>query len=228
MIPTKNEASSLPTLLNSIKRQSLQPAQIIIADASSTDGTADIAREEGCEVVEGGLPAVGRNRGADAVHTQFLLFLDADVILDDDRFLEKAIAEMQKRDLDVATCNVKPLSKRWIDLFFHNLYNRYMRLVVKWHPVAPGFCIFTTREMHQKIGGFDETITFCEDHDYVIRASSKGRFAILQTVQVAVSVRRFDRDGRHTIAIKYLLAEIYMLIIGPIRTNIFNYTFGHK
>ena len=58
MIPTKNEADELPTLLRSIRRQTTQPREIIVADANSTDGTREIARQFGARVVEGGLTIV--------------------------------------------------------------------------------------------------------------------------------------------------------------------------
>ncbi len=43
-----------------------------------------------------------------------------------------------------------------------------------------------------------------------------------------MSIRRFDRDGRVNIAVKYLLAELHLAALGPIRHQMFNYTFGHS
>ncbi len=45
VIPTKNGAETLPALLDSLERQKLDlPAEIIVVDSGSTDGTLDIAR----------------------------------------------------------------------------------------------------------------------------------------------------------------------------------------
>jgi len=228
VIPTKDEQHDLPVLLESIKQQTMQPAQVIIADAQSTDRTREIAVSYGAKVVEGGLVSAGRNRGAEHVNTELILFLDADVELRDPEFLEKAVGEMMERKLDLATCDVFPLSDRHVDHFLHNAYNAYSRAWGSVFPHAPGFCMFVRKKIHDQIGGFDESIPFCEDHEYAQRLGKIGSFGILKSTKIPVSIRRMDRDGRIKIAIKYLLAELHIAFIGPIKHNHFNYTFGHK
>ena len=227
VVPAKNEEDVLPLLLDSLNAQTFEPHEIIIADANSDDRTRAIARERGCLVVDGGLPGPGRNRGAAAATGDYVLFLDADVVLKDQTFLEHSMREIAERDLDFATVDVLPIDGNRFDVFAHNAYNKYCRLVEPLHKHAPGFCIFVRRSFHAQIGGFDETVTFCEDHEYAERAGKKGKFGFL-SMPVPVSIRRFDRDGRFSIAFKYLLAELHHWFIGPIRHNKFNYTFGHK
>ncbi len=226
VIPTKNEEEYLPILLSSIRKQSYQPAEIIVADAHSTDQTREIAIQFGARVVEGGMPGPGRNRGAEAAKTDYILFLDADVELRDPEMLEQMMGEMLERNLDLATCDVLPLSPKRIDHLMHKLYNRYSRLLADSRPHAPGFCLLVRRAIHQQIGGFDESVVFCEDHDYAQRIARVGSFGVLRAA-VPVSVRRLDRDGRVNIAVKYVLAEAYLATIGPIKSNLFNYSFGH-
>lgn len=227
VIPTLNEEAFLPKLLASIRKQTLQPKEILVADAGSKDGTRAIAAEFGARVVEGGMPGPGRNRGAAEAKTDFILFLDADVELRDAEFLEKAIGEMMERDLDIATCDVFPLSDAFIDHFMHRAYNGYARVWGQVFPHAPGFCMLVRRSMHERIGGFDESVTFCEDHDYAQRAVKIGSFGFLRAGSIPVSIRRLDRDGRMNIAIKYMLAELHIALLGPIRHNRFKYTFGY-
>lgn len=228
VIPTKNEQDYLPHLLTSIKHQTLQPDRIVVADAQSTDRTREIAQSHGAIVVDGGLPAVGRNRGADLAQTELILFLDADVELRDSHFLEKSIHEMLDRGLDLATCDVFPLSDAHVDHFMHKAYNSYARAWGSLFPHAPGFCLFVRKEKHEQIKGFDESVIFCEDHDYAQRIGKIGIFGFLKSTKIPVSIRRLDRDGRMKIAIKYLLAELHLALLGPIRDNRFHYTFGHK
>lgn len=227
VIPTKNEEAYLPRLLESIKKQTLQPLEVIVADAHSTDTTREIARSYGARVVDGGKIGFGRNAGAREVKTEFILFLDADVELRDPEFLEKAVGEMLERKLDLATCDVFPLSDQYIDHFLHNAYNTYARAWGSLYPHAPGFCMLTRKTLHEQIGGFDESVTFCEDHDYARRATEQGHFGFLRSTKIPVSIRRLDRDGRMNIAIKYLLAELHLAFLGPIRHDRFRYTFGH-
>lgn len=228
VVPTKNEESVLPRLLESIRRQTLQPAEVIVADAGSTDRTREVARSFGARVIEGGLPGPGRNRGAAAANTDLILFLDADVELRDPTFLERAVGEMLERRLDLATCDVFPLSDAWIDHVLHRAYNVYARAWGEIFPHAPGFCMLVRRSLHEAIGGFDEDVVFCEDHDYARRASKHGSFGFLRSTKIPVSIRRLDRDGRINIAIKYTLAEMHLATLGPIRHHRFRYTFGYQ
>lgn len=228
VIPTKNEETCLPDLLRSIKKQTLQPDYIVIADAGSTDRTREIARSFDAIVVKGGLPATGRNIGVTATDSDLILFLDADIVLDREDFLRSALVEFEVRELDIATSDVRPIGGNWYDRFSHRVYSWYVRLWGTLHPHAPGFFILVTRKLHEKIKGFDESIVFCEDHDYAIRANKAGRFGFLNSVIISVSVRRQNRDGRFSMAFKYILAELHILLLGPIRHNRFNYTFGHS
>lgn len=228
VIITKDEEGYLPVLLESIKNQTMQPREIIVSDAQSTDRTREIAETFGTRIVEGGPVSIGRNNGAKEATSDILLFLDADVELRDPEFLEKSIGEMVERKLDIATCDVFPLSDDFVDHFMHKAYNIYARAWGAVFPHAPGFCMFVRKDIHDKIGGFDVHIPFCEDHDYAQRASKEGTFAFLKSARIPVSIRRMDRDGRVNIAVKYLLAELHLAFIGPIKHNKFNYTFGHK
>lgn len=228
VIPTKNEEVFLPKLLESIKKQTLQPKEIIVADAGSTDRTREIAKSYGARVVDGGMPGPGRNCGALHAKTDLILFLDADVELRDPQFLEKSVGEMLERNLDLATCDVFPLSDDLVDHFMHKAYNTYARAWGSLFPHAPGFCMFVRRDKHNQIGGFDDTVTFCEDHDYAHRLRDIGKFGFLKSTKIPVSIRRLDRDGRINIAIKYMLAELHLALLGPIRHDRFNYTFGHS
>jgi glycosyltransferase involved in cell wall biosynthesis len=228
VIPTKNEEMYLPRLLDSIKNQTLQPSEVIVADAQSSDRTRDIARTFGATVVEGGPVAMGRNRGAQAATSELILFLDADVELRDPTFLECAVGELLEKKLGLATCDVLPLSDARIDHFLHKAYNRYVRTWGSLFPHAPGFCMLVRRELHKRLGGFDESVIFCEDHDYARRFRRVGSFGFLRSARIPVSIRRLDRDGRWRIAITYLLAELHLAVLGPIRHNYFHYTFGHS
>lgn len=228
VIPTKNEEEYLPRLLEAIDRQTRKPEMIVVADAGSTDGTTEIARSNGARVVEGGLPGTGRNRGAAMCDTELLFFLDADAILLGDDFLERALEEFEQHGFDVATADVVAIDGNTYDRITHRLYNVYARLWGRVHPHAPGFCILVKKRLHDEIGGFDETVRFCEDHDYVMRANRVGIFGFLNDVRIGVPTRRQDRDGRARMAVTYLLAELHILFLGPIRHDRFKYGFGYS
>ena len=83
VVPVRNAEGMLAACLESIVRQG--PAELIVVDGLSTDGTLEIARSFGARILsdEGrGLPAA-RSIGAQAAGTRFVALVDADVILPD-------------------------------------------------------------------------------------------------------------------------------------------------
>jgi len=227
VIPTYNEEEYLPRLLASIRSQRFDGYEIVVADAKSTDRSREIAERFGVRVVDGGMPGPGRNLGAAAAKGDLLLFLDADVILPDTEWLARKVEQFKRRGLDAGTCLIKPLGGKVIDLLSHNVFNAHMMATQFTMAHAPGFCIFATKALHQRIGGFDATIKLAEDHDYVDRARKVGKFRVMTGSRIRVSVRRFERDGRFPIFAKYLLAELHILTRGQIRSDLFRYTFGY-
>lgn len=226
IVPTFNEECFLPNLLTSIKNQTISPKEILIVDAFSIDLTRDIAKRFGCQIIKGGLPAKSRNNGAKLASEKILLFLDADVVLPP-AFLERTITEMNERKLDIASCFVTPRSSLKVDRFLHQFANQYMRVTQKFHPHIPGACIFVKKSVHEKIGGFDESLILAEDHDYIRRAKKQGKFSYLKSYKIPVSVRRLSEEGRVKIVLKYVAIELHLIFLGKIKRNIFNYKFGN-
>jgi rhamnosyltransferase len=85
IIPTYNAARNWPTLSAGIRGQNLAPDRVVVIDSSSSDGTAELARRDGFEVVEissrdfnhGGT----RQMGADYVDgADILIYLTQDAV----------------------------------------------------------------------------------------------------------------------------------------------------
>lgn len=225
IIPTFNEEKYLPKLLASIKKQDYKDYEIIVSDASSKDRTIAIARRFGCKVIKGGRPAVGRNRGARIAKGQYLLFLDADVILPTRDFFARILYEFEKNNLDAAAGLVSPISDRRSDKALHGFVNFYLCITQYFKPHAPGCCILVKREVHFKINGFNTRLKLNEDHDYAKRAKKVGSFKILRK-HVFISVRRLDKEGRITIAYKYFLCELCYFFLGNNLTRLIGYSWA--
>ncbi len=226
IIPTLNEEKCLPLLLGSIKKQNFNSdLEVIIADAGSTDKTIEIAESFGCRIVPGGVPAKGRNEGGKAARGDLLLFMDADNICLPDNFLTELTKEFKERNLDIASFPVCPKGNNF-DRFAYGLYNWWAKLSQKFLPHATNSAL-VKKEILQKINGFDEEIKIAEDHDFVRRAAKIGRFGFIKTKPVLTSTRRFERDGRLKTYFIYILAGIYILIFGPIKSDIFKYRFEY-
>lgn len=227
IIPTFNEERYLPKLLETIKWQTFRDYEVIVADAASADTTREIATSFGARVILGGLPGVARNRGAEAATGELFLFLDADAFLPHPDFLGNIVKEFEEKKLGIATCTIIPLDGQKIDALFCDIYYAWIKLVKKHTPHANGACIMASRAIHQAIGGFDEKIQFAEDHEYAIRAGKISSFDILQE-KILVSMRRFDRDGRALMVLKYITCEAYLLLGKRITKDTFKYRFGYN
>lgn len=227
IIPAFNEEKYLPKLLDCIKNQSYKDYEIIVADASSKDKTRQTAKSNGCRIAKGGLPAAGRNSGAKSAKGGILLFLDADVQFGKN-FLENAIDEMKRKNLDVAGCYISPIGNNFADKIFFGIFNLWVFATQFFYPNASGGGIFCKRWLHKKSNGFDESIKLSEDMDYVKRCGKHGKFRILRSATTYVSMRRFEKEGRLKVGLKLLLSAFYRIFFGEIRSDVFKYDLRYR
>lgn len=227
IIPTYNEEEYLPVLLESIKQQDFSDYEIIVADADSKDNTVKIAEEYGCIVVEGGMPAVGRNNGAKVAKGDYLLFLDSDLKLTED-YLAKVIYEFKMERLGIAITQMKPLSKKTEDKLLHDLANLFMISVEKIKPHGAGcYGIIAKRELHERCGGFNEELTFGEDTEYIERLAKKERFKVLRNAKIGVSTRRLEEEELATLAKQYGKSTVNDFLGIRTEASDLNYGFDH-
>lgn len=226
IIPTLNEEKYLPLLLESIKKQDFFDYELIVADAGSSDRTVEIAKKYNCRVVPGGLLPRGRNEGARVSKGEILLFLDADLVLVQPDFLRNALNKFKKRNLGAAGFPLSLVGGKKIDKTAFYIWNKLAELTQNFLPHAAG-AIMVKKSIHQSVGEFDEDIIFVEDHPYVRAAGKISKFGFIKDKTVFTSSRRFEKDGRLNVYAKYVLAGLYLIFCGPVRSNIFNYKFNH-
>ena len=148
IIPSYNEEENLPGLLESIHSQDFKDYEVIVADANSTDKTYQVAKYYGCIVVEGGLPAVGRNNGAKVAKGDLLLFLDADLKLSKD-YLKDAVEEFNREGLGIAISQMIPDSDKFSYKALHDFANTFMKSVENIKPHGAGcYGILTRMVLH--------------------------------------------------------------------------------
>lgn len=98
VIPARNEEKNLPTLLNSIKEQTVQAHEVIVVDDGSTDKTVEIAKYFGAKVVslqknekwKG--KTLGCWEGAKLASGVLFLFMDADTWFPSSTGMKKIIS----------------------------------------------------------------------------------------------------------------------------------------
>ena len=227
IIPTFNEEEYLPILLESIKEQNFDNYEIIIADANSTDRTREIAESYGCIVTDGGMPGVGRNNGAKIAKGKYLLFLDSDLKLTED-YLRDTLYEFEMERLGIAITQMQPLSEKSQDKLLHDLANRFMISVENIKPHGAGcYGIIVKRSLHERCGGFDESLTFGEDSEYIKRLGKVERFKVLRTPRIGVSTRRLEEEGIDTLIRQYGKSTFNDFSGKKTDADELNYNFGH-
>jgi glycosyltransferase involved in cell wall biosynthesis len=82
VVPARNAQRTLGRVLEALASQQPAPAEVIVVDNDSTDGTAEIASAHGAHLVEApGRSAGGaRNAGWDAADSDVVVFLDSDAV----------------------------------------------------------------------------------------------------------------------------------------------------
>lgn len=184
IIPCYNAADTLHIQLEAfVKQQWNEPWEIIISDNGSTDATRLIAGKYAdvlphLQIIDSSKvrgPAHARNKGAQAACGESLLFCDAD-----DEVAEGWLAEMGNalENHNFVTCRFEPLklSSTWALKTRmcpqENGVQTYDYPPFLPHAASAGIGI--KRWIHEKVGGFDETMPMLEDTDYCWRVQLSG------------------------------------------------------
>ena len=175
----------------------MSSTRVLVADANSTDGTAEIVlsfRDRlNVSVIRGGTPSVGRNQGAAQADTPYILFLDADIELVDRSLVRKCLEKAQRQQLHCMTTNIVCREGSWVDKVFYATSDCLQYLSYLHRPYATGMFMLFDRKKFWELGGFHEQIQFGEDYRLSQKVERK-RFAVVRG-GVYTTNRRFTRMG---------------------------------
>src|SRR5687768_1342077 len=121
IMTVRNEADSLPRLLDSIVRQTLQPDEVVIADGGYTDCNQEIAWSYTDILplrqldVPGANISEGRNAAIQAASHDIIAATDAGVVLDPD-WLQRLMTPIQDENVDVVSGFFVPEGNSAFDL----------------------------------------------------------------------------------------------------------------
>jgi glycosyltransferase involved in cell wall biosynthesis len=202
VIPAYNEAALLPRLLDTIDVArdrfpgGRDQIEVIVADNTSTDGTAAIARARGCVVapVARRLIAAARNGGAAAASAPILCFVDADMQIHPETFnaIERALAN--PRVVGGATGVTMERWSMGIAITFAAI------LPLVWLTNMDTGVVFMRRADFLATGGYPESRHYAEDVAFLWKLIRLGRsrgqrMTRLRAFKSIASARKFDRYG---------------------------------
>ena len=178
VIPARNEALSLPTLLQSLHLASPQACEVIVVDDDSTDDTAAIALGAGVTLVKPGALRTGWAgkpsacaTGAAQARSDVLIFLDADTALHPSAV--GALTELARRHgglCSVQPCHRTEAAYEQLSLMFNIValmgsgqfgVVRPQRSVRS--ATAFGPCLATMRSSYESVGGHSAAPTSVVD-----------------------------------------------------------------
>ncbi len=205
IVTTKNEQKHISNCLESIKKQnySQDKIEIIVVDNNSTDRTKEIAKEYTNKVYDYGPErSAQRNHGVRQASGEYILYLDADMILSKD-VIKECVEKCEnisiialyipERIVDFANNNINNLSNLDFNLCLPRRSEATLRgnqrFWIRVRDFERSFynatCIdavrFIKKDKFLEIGGFDESLTGPEDWDFDRRIKNTGSVTIINS-----------------------------------------------
>jgi glycosyltransferase involved in cell wall biosynthesis len=142
-------------------------------------------------LAEGGLPAKARNNGFKFTTTPYVLFIDADIFIQETNTIQQALELAQKKKLDLVTVKF-----RSDDGNYNYVYKVFdlIQFLSKWSTpfCLGGFMLFDSHKF-KLLNGFDETIKIAEDY-HISKMVESNKFGKLNKTVLTPS-RRFKDKG---------------------------------
>ena len=187
IVPTYNRKQVVRRALESIKKQTLQPSEVIVVDDGSTDGTFEMLESEYPEFKHFRQSHSGvskaRNLGLTfCENSRWVAFLDSDDEWKPGKLKKQAMWITRNPEYSICHCDeiwirqgarVNPMKKHrksggWI-------YPSCLPLCV----VSPS-AVLIHSSVFAQVGEFDESLPVCEDYDLWLRISNQYRFGYIE------------------------------------------------
>lgn len=197
VVPTYNEEKYIKNLLESVKKQTVAPVEVILVDASN-DKTREIATKYGAKVVNQDVRRVSwaRMRGFQEATGDIIISSDADTILADN-YVEQVTSAFSKPGIAAIFGPVYLHDGPALFKFFsRTLFSIFLRFsVLIRRPNLNGMNFACTKEAYTKSGGFDPEMVTAEDVYLGAKLLKIGNIKYNSGVKVYTSARRITGMG---------------------------------
>lgn len=211
IIPTYNEAATIGQLVQDLRTYGgPQLVDVLVVDAQSPDGTADLARQAGATVLQAPKPgrATQMNVGAAHARGHVLYFVHADVRINPDfaTDITQAVDEGYE-----AGCYRFRFDSPHPLLRFNSYGTRFSGLMSR----GGDQTLFITRALFNQLGGFNEQYVIMEDFDMIVRIRQQADFTIIPK-DVIVSARKYATNSWLRVQLANLTAfSLFFLKVSP-------------
>lgn len=167
VVATKNEENNIGRLLESIKKQSYSPVEIVVVDNNSNDQTKQISRKYASKLFNiGPERSAQRNYGVRKSTGKYVLILDADMELTP-KVIESCVDTILKSDAKALIVPERTTGDNFIARvrrFERDMYQGDSTVEV---------ARFFDKRVFVEMGGYDEKLTGAEDYDLPARIMKK-------------------------------------------------------
>ena len=174
IVPVYNGERYIIEALDSISRQTHQPAEVIVVDDGSTDKTADLVESYGSNVTclrqANSGAATARNAGIQASHSEYLAFLDHDDLWVANKLEMQLAAFTRNPELDMVFGHATQFYCASLD----ETERSKLRLPDKPMPAYIAGSRLVKRDSFLKAGLYDPSIRMGECLDWHARAIDAG------------------------------------------------------
>jgi glycosyltransferase involved in cell wall biosynthesis len=224
VIPAYNAADTIGRALDSVAAQTAPPAEVIVVDDGSTDGTAAVVAARTDLPIRllaspgRGGAAAARNLGIAAARGEFIAFLDADDEWTPDKLARQLAVIVPASRMSFVACRSfeyahdgSPIGPVHPDVPVVTGPEAWRTLLAATFVSTP--CVLARRSVLQAIGGFDQTLPIAEDQDLWIRLALAGEVGFVDDVLVRVherptSLSRAYKPQEPEIALRMALGHI--------------------
>ena len=175
IVTTKNSKRTLAACLESARRQDHAPLEVIVVDNRSTDGTSDIAQQLADVIIDAGPErSAQRNAGIKAARGEYVMILDADMVLQPD-VVSSSIAAA------TAGAGAVAIPERSFGEGFWSACKIFERSFYEDDALVAAARFFR-RDRVLALGGYDESLTGPEDWDMSMRAAGPVGIVFAKTM----------------------------------------------
>ena len=210
IIPTYNGACYICEAIDSVLAQTYQDFEIIVIDDGSSDNTKDVLKKNGSKIKyifqENKGVSAARNVGIKEAAGEYIALLDADDIWLPDKialqvdFLEKNSAYGLIYSDAYIFDEKKILEKTLLQISGFWQGDVLEKLILK--NFIPNLTVLVRRVCFDKIGLFDETLKYGEDHDRWLRIASISKIGCIN--KPLAKYRIHDLNASHKIKQSYV------------------------
>lgn len=194
IIPSYNSGRYLVDALRSVIEQDYQPREVIVIDDGSTDDTVSVVRSfkdiiYSFQPNQG--PSSARNTGIRMARAPFIAFLDADDYWPENKLLTQMSYFMKNPETEIVLGRTRCIGLRTDakqSVRFEGADNTMIN-------VCLGSGVFK-KSVFNKVGFFDESLRYYEDHDWFLRAREQ-RITMVILKQVTLLNRRHENSLSH-------------------------------